>query len=60
MFIFPRHVGAECLQFCLRVCVTPPVKVSLKEARHTSMQTRAFLGLLLVVMILEQLSSRIR
>jgi hypothetical protein len=27
---------------CFHVCVTPPVEVSPKEARHTSMQTRAF------------------
>ena len=26
---------------CFHVCVTPPVEVSPKEARHTSMQTRA-------------------
>lgn len=29
--------------FCVSmVCVTPPVEVSPKEARHTAMQTRAF------------------
>ena len=37
--LFMMFISLTCVSM---VCVTPPVEVSPKEARHTSMQTRAF------------------